>query len=54
MYEMFGGDDEEDLFAALPSALREALEFGSAPVERDRESLDKSSTGWTAPIRRRA
>ena len=45
MYEMFGGDDEEDLFAALPSALREALEFGSAPVERDRESLDKSSTG---------
>ena len=42
---MFAAEDEEDLFAALPSALREALEFGSAPVERDRESLDKSSTG---------
>ena len=42
---MYGAEDEEDFFAALPSALREALEFGSAPVERDRESLDKSSTG---------
>ncbi len=42
---MFAAEDEEDLFAALPAALREALEFGSAPVERDRESLDKSSTG---------
>ena len=35
---MFAAEDEEDLFAALPAALREALEFGSAPVERDRES----------------
>ena len=52
-FDGFEDEEEEDLFAALPAALREALELGGAPIERhemDKSSEeDKSSTDEAPP-----
>ena len=51
-FDGFEDEEEDDLFAALPAALREALELGGAPIERhemDKSSEEDKSTTDEAP-----